>query len=75
MVDGSLDKRHEQRVRVEHGRGVFRVELRRHEVGVIGDFHHFDQLALGVHPRGLHARLLKSLEVRVVEFVAVAMAL
>lgn len=44
LFDTRLDKRHEQRMRVQHGRGVFGMELRTNVPAERGDFHYLDEV-------------------------------
>src|SRR6266436_6180930 len=68
------DETAEQRVPVARGGGELRVELRRQEPRVVGQLDHLHQ-AVAREPREAHARLPIAVEVVVVEFIAVPMAL
>src|SRR5258705_3052603 len=70
----SPDETGEQLVAVAWGGGELRVELRRHEPRMVGQLDHLHQ-PVARDPREAHARLPVAVEVVVVEFVAVPMAL
>ena len=74
LLDG-FDEVHEEGVGMENGGGILGMELGADEPFLFGELDNFYQVAFGVGADALHAVLLESGEVVVVEFVAVAMAL
>lgn len=74
IFDGSLYKRYEQRVRMEHGTAVFRMELSADIPAEGWDFYNFHQVGFGIDTCTLHASCFIFGLIKVVEFVAVAMA-
>src|SRR6202521_4698486 len=68
------DETGEQRVPIAWGGGELRVELRRKKPRMVGQLDHLYQ-PVAREPREAHARLPVAVEVVVVEFVAVPMAL
>ena len=59
---------------MQHGAGIFGMELGTDEPTVAGDFDNLDQVALGIHSDALHAVFLVFVFIKVVELVSVAMA-
>ena len=62
-------------MRVHDGALVFGMELRGHEIGVLGDFDNLDKSCFGVEACGNHACLAELVDILVVELVAMAVTL
>ena len=75
MLLDRFDEVHEEGMRMEDGGGVFGMELGTDKPLLVGDFHHFHEVVVGIASNTLHTVTFERFKVLIVELVTMAMTL